>query len=197
MLIPLGLGRVVSAEFVAQVSREVRQLQTDLTHERERRIMIIRHSIEKELVDDGSELRSIPRAVIQAVIESLVPGPTAPDSLALLAAPQPAQMAGPLTVNINPQIISAMESTIIHSVRGSVQLGPQAKQLLELIDQFGGHQQRELESAVYELEDADAPVVARSAAKRRLKTFLGQITGSVREVALELLQKYIEDKLGL
>jgi hypothetical protein len=159
--------------------------------------MIIRHSIEKEIVDSGSELRSIPRAGIQALIESLVPGPTAPDSLALLATPQPAQMTASVTVNINPQIISAVESTIIQNVQGTVQLGPQANQLLELIEQFGGHQRRELESAVYELEDADAPIAARSDAKRRLKTFLGRIAGPARDVALELLEKYIEDKLGL
>jgi hypothetical protein len=197
MLIPLGLGRVTGAEFVARISREVRQLQTDLTHERERRIMIIRHSIEKELVDSGTELRTIPRAGIQALIESLVPGPAAPDSLALLAAPQPVQMTAPVTVNIHPQIITAVESTIIQNIKGTVQLGPQANQLLELIGQFGGNQSRELESSVYELEDADAPVAARSAAKRRLKSFLGQIAGPVRDAAFKLLEKYIEDKLGL
>lgn len=197
MLIPLGLGRIIRADFVARVGREVRQLQTDLTHERERRIMIIRHSIENELVDSGSDLRTIPRAGIQALIESLVPRPTASDSFVLLAAPQPTATTAPVTLNINSQIISAVESTIVQNVQGTIHLGLQANQLLELINEFGGYQRRELESAVYELEDMDAPVTARSAAKRRLKTFLEQIAGSARDVGFKLLEKYIEDKLCL
>jgi hypothetical protein len=41
-----------------------------------------------------------------------------------------------------------------------------------------------LESALHELEDADAPPAAKSDAGRRLKKFLGRLAGSVHDVAL-------------
>jgi hypothetical protein len=54
-----------------------------------------------------------------------------------------------------------------------------------------------LESAVPELEDAVAPPTDRSAAKRRLKQFLGQLAGTVRDIGVDLLEKYLEAKAGL
>jgi hypothetical protein len=96
-------------------------------------------------------------------------------------------------VNINPQIIKAMESTIIQNVQGVVNLGPRARELLALVNRFGGQETSVLQSAVYELEDTDAPPEARSAAKRRLKQFLG----TVRDIGVDLLEKYLEHKAGL
>lgn len=192
-----GTGQAFTADFVARVGREVRRLQRDITHERERRMLDIQHSIEEELVDAGVELRAVPRAQIRAMIESLVPGPSASDSLALLAAPKPVQMTTPVTVNIEPQIIYAVESTIIHKVQGTVNLGPQAKELLALIDHFGGQDVAILQSALYELEDAAAPPTARSRSTDRLKKFLRELPRTAKEVGVSILEKYIEQKLGL
>jgi len=44
MLSPMGLERAHSVDFVARFGREVRRLQIDLAHERERRILTIRSS---------------------------------------------------------------------------------------------------------------------------------------------------------
>jgi len=140
LLAPTRIGRGASSDLVARFSKEVRRLQIDLRHERERRILTIRHNLEEELVDNGVDLREAPSSQINALLERLVPGPTAPESLALLAAPWTAQPTAPVTVNINPQIISAMESTVIQNVQGTVHLGPQAKELLALIDRFGGQE---------------------------------------------------------
>lgn len=197
MLSPMGLGRAASTDFVARFGREVRRLQIDLAHERERRILTIRHSLEEELVDSGVELRAVPSTQLNALIERLVPGPSASDSLALLAAPQSAPTIPPLALNINHQYINAIESTIIQNVQGIVHLGPEAKEFLALIDRFGGEEVPLLKTAVHELEDPDARPTDRSAAKRRLRNFLSQVTGIVHDVSLDLLEKYLESKIGI
>jgi len=51
-----------------------------------------------------------------------------------------------------------------------------------------------LQSAVYELEDAEAPKPKRSAAKRQLKQFLAQVALAAKDVGTELLAKYLEGK---
>jgi hypothetical protein len=196
MLAPMGLERATSVDFVARFGKEVRRLQIDLTHERERRILTIRHSLEEELVNNGVELHALPRAQINALIEGLVPGPTASDSLALLAAPQSPQTIPPIALNINQQFINAIESTIIQNVQGTVHLGPQAKELLALIDRFGGQEAPLLEAAVHEMEDLDVPLANRSAAKQRLKKFLGQVAGMAHDVGIHLLEKYLDSKIG-
>ncbi len=130
MLAPMELGRTTSVEFVARFGREVRRLQIDLAHERERRILTIRHSLENELIERGVEPRAVTSAQLNALIESFVPGPSAADSLALLAALQLGQTILPVAFNINQQFINAVESTVIQNVRGTVHLGPKAKELV-------------------------------------------------------------------
>ena len=197
LLAQVGLGHVASSDLVDRFSRDIRRLQVDLRHERERRILSLRHSLEEELLDQGLDLRTVQSIQLNALLEILVPGPSATESLALLAAPHQIQQAFPITMQINQQIINAVESTVIQNVQGTVHLGPEAKQLLALIERFGGREAGMLESAVHELEDVDTRPADRSTAKRQLKKFLGQLAGSVHDVALDLLEKYLESKLGL
>ena len=186
-----------SVNLVDRFGREVRRLQIDLRHERERRMLTIRHSLEEQLLENQVDLRSIPVRQLNAMVESLVPGPSAPESLALLAVPWTQQPTAPVTINISPQIISAAKSTIIQNVQGVVHLGAQAQELLALVDRYGGQEKIALQSAVHELEDTAAPPANRSAAKRLLKNFLSQVAGVAHDVAIDLLKKYLESKAGL
>jgi hypothetical protein len=195
-LVPFGLGRAGNSDLVARFGREVRRLQLDLSHERERRILIIRHNLEEELVEEGIELRAVPSAQIHALIDQLVPGASASSSFALLAGPQIPHAIN-YALNINQQVINAVESTIIQNVQGTIHLGPQAKEFLALIERFGGEDTTLLEAAVHQLEDKDAPQGKRSAANQRLKNFLSRIAGSLQDVSLELLEKYLEKKMGM
>jgi len=197
LLASTGLGRASSMDLVARFGKEARRLQIDLRQERERRILILRHSLEGEMLDTGADLTEQASSQIATLLERLIPGPSAPESLTLLTAHRVRQLPAPVTVNINPQIISAMESTIIQNVHGAVNLAPQAKELLVLVDRFGGREKSTLQSAVYELEDSEAPPEARSAARLRLKKFLGELTGTARNIGVDLLQKYLEHKVGL
>jgi hypothetical protein len=193
MLASAGVERASSAELVANFGKEIRRLEIDLRHEWERRMLTLRHSLEGELADNGVDLPDTASNQIATMLERVVPGPSVPESLALLMATGIPHSPTSLTVNINPQIIKAMESTIIQNVQGVVNLGPRARELLALVNRFGGQETSVLQSAVYELEDTDAPPEARSAAKRRLKQFLG----TVRDIGVDLLEKYLEHKAGL
>jgi hypothetical protein len=89
--------------------------------------------VDSELVDDpvyaGLHVQEpVTSNQLSALLESLVPGLSAPESLALLAGTQ----TRPVTVNINPQIISALESTIVQNVHGVLYLDPRAKEILSL-----------------------------------------------------------------
>jgi anti-anti-sigma factor len=197
LLTATNLSDSIRSDLVHRFGREVRRLQVDLRHERERRILTLRQSLEQEFVANDADFPQLPGDQIGVLLERFVPGPSASQSLALLAGPASPVQAGSLTVNINPQIVNAMESTIIQNIQGVVNLGPQAKELLALIDRFGGAEAASLQSDVHELEDDDAPSASRSAARRRLKKFLGDLAGTVNEVGLSLLEKYLEMKLGL
>lgn len=190
------LGEVATTNLVARFGREVRRLHVDLRYERERKVLELRHSLESELVDHGIDLSQIPSGQINSFIDRLVPGASAPESVALLAAPSSLHPTH-VTVNLNPQIVHAVESMIVRSVQGTVNLGPRPKELLDLIERFGGADATALQSAVHELEDQDAPTEKRSAAKRRLMKFLGQVAEGARDVGFDLLKKYLESKIGI
>jgi hypothetical protein len=194
LLTSTGLDRASCADLVARFGREVQRLQIDLRHEREQRVLTIRHSLEDQLLENGIDLQAIPTGQLNTMIGSLVPGPSAPESLALLAAPWTARPTAPVTVINNPQIISAMESTIIQNVQGTIHLGLEAKKLLDFIGKFCGQGAATLQSAVYELEDPAAPPAARSAARQRLKNFISQIAGAARDVGVALFTDYLKSK---
>ena len=109
------VGEVTTANLVARFSREARRLHVDLRFERERKVLELRHSLESELVDNGVDLRQIPSGQINSFIDRLVPGASAPESVALLAAPSSLHPTH-VTVNLNPQIVHAAESMIVQSV---------------------------------------------------------------------------------
>jgi hypothetical protein len=191
------LGPVHRADFVARFGREVRRLQVDLTHERERRILAIRHDLEEQLVASGIDLRQVPRAQIGALIEHLVPGRSAADPQALIAAPHSPHVTAPVTLNISQQFVTATESTVIQNLRGTAHFSPQARELLKLIHHLGSEDAPLLEAAVHELEDTNALPADRSAARQRLKKFLTQVAGAAHDIGIDLLEKYLESKIPL
>ena len=162
-----------------------------MRHERDRRVLALSQSLESELVDQGVELAALPTYQVGTLVERLVPRPGAAVPLMLVGG---LEHPAPLNVQINQQFIEASESTIINSVAGDVNLGPQAQELLQLIKDFGDSDAAALRTDVYVLEDPDVPTPLRSAAKSRLQRFLGQIGGIAKDVGTELLTKYLESK---
>lgn len=189
-----SIGKVAGSELVERFGREFRRLKVDLKHDRERRMLALRQRLEGELLETGVDLDAS-TARIDSLLERLVPSALSPlpaaDGLASIPA---SYLVG---VNIGQQVINAMEYTVIHNIQGTVNLGVNARELLSLADRFGGQDAVALKSAVHELEDGDAPADKRAAAKKKIKEFLWKLSGKVEDIALSVLEKYVESKLGL
>jgi DNA-binding SARP family transcriptional activator len=182
-------------DFSARYGKEMRRLSIDLRHEREQRILAIRHTLESELLDHATD-PDVAVAQIASLVSALVPDPTAATSLAILESVRPVPEV-PFTLNINQQFVSAVKSHVIQNIQGTVNLAPQARELLQLIGLYGKEQAVQLESAVYELEDPDARPADRLNAKQRLKIFLGRLRGVLQDVTVDMLEKYLEGKIGI
>ena len=99
--------------------------------------------------------------------------------------------------NFNPQFINKVAGSVVQNIAGTVNLGAEAIQLLELVATFGGHERTQLETAVHELEDGGARGTERVAARGRLKRFLADLGNRGLGVGLDVLQKYVEYKIGV
>lgn len=191
----MGVERRASHEMVARCSRDVRRLQLDLKQERETRMLSIRHTLEAEVLELNGSHQAQSEAA-NRLVETLVPHARHFPPGALLGGGVGASPS-PVVINLNPQYVHAVESTVLQNIQGTVNLGPEPKQLLELIQQHGADETGELESAVLELEDPDARPADRLTARQRLKAFLGRMGTAVEETAITALQKYLESKLSI
>ncbi|MEE1805625.1 hypothetical protein [Streptomyces sp. BE133] len=181
-----------AADIVSRYGKEARRLQIDLRQERESRMLAIRHRIESDFLEI-SHSAEFPWGQIDEFINSSIPAASSPMHILSLSATG----VSPVTVNVNQQIIHAVESTIVQNVQGTVHLGPEAKELLSLIERFGGDDAQTLESAVHEVEDDDARLAERLGAKQRLKAFLARNREAAEGVAVGALLKYLESKFGI
>jgi hypothetical protein len=158
-------------------------------------MLAIRHTLESELVEVGNE-SFVP--YIDDLIDSMVPGAQDVNPMRLLTlTPSEPSSLPTASVTINQQVINTVSGAVIQNVQGTVNLGPEAKELLKLAAQFGGQNAAVLESAVHELEDQNARVSDRLGARSRLKGFLIQLGGKIEDTALAVLQNYVQSRIGL
>lgn len=183
-------------EIVERYAKEAKRLHVDLKHERERRVLSIRHRMESELVDvvgtqiDWEELNRF--------VDLSVPRIGGVSSAIGFGAPVPALgTSGNIIINMHPQIIASVQGIVAQEVSGTQNFGADASQLIELVKLYGGSRTTELTSAVYEIEDADTNTADRLSARQKLKKFLYKTAEKISDVAFGVLQSYIERKLGL
>jgi len=175
---------------VSRFATQARRLTLDLKQRREERLLSLKHQFENILLEIGSieddDLEGLLDALLPpAVAQAIVPG-------------QSAASLAPMTVNnYQPQFVNQVAGTVLQSVAGTVHLGPEAHQLLELIATFGGDERGELSTAVHELEDEGARGGDRIVARGRLKRFLADLGNRGLGVGLNVLQKYVEHKVGV
>ena len=184
---------------LSRYSKEAKRLSVDLKHEREQKLLNIRQRLESELVD------SIPGAMdwnaIGLLVDTAVP-PLSGTMAAISVDQDPISLPSnntqnSLTININPQLVETVNGVVAQEIRGDQHISSEAQQLLALIHEYAGNNARELASAVHELEDKSAPKPGRLNAKQKIKKFLIDVSGNVGDVALGVLQSYIEKQLGL
>ncbi|WP_405780875.1 hypothetical protein OG512_13755 [Streptomyces sp. NBC_01378] len=190
-----GLARGSASDIVTRYGRSVRRINTDLRHERETRMLSIRHRLESELLE-MNEGGAISSGDLATLVNSLTPNPSALNTIGAIATSSIPHVQANATITVNQQIFQNLQGTVIQSVQGTVHLGTEAKQLLELVATHGGDDAASLESAVHELEDPDARQAERLGAKAKLSAFMLKLRGTVEAAGLAALQKYIESKLG-
>lgn len=203
----IGLNESAAARVVSRFGTQARRLTLDLKQRREERALALKHQFENLLM----ETEGLENGELDAVIDALLPPPSL-SGIALRARAADVGLVGGLTasnavppelprqptvVNFNPQFFHDVAGPVVQNIQGTVNLGPEAHQLLDLVTQFGGTERGQLESAVYELEDAGARPEDRVVARGRLKRFLADLGNRGLEIGLDVLQKYVEHKVGV
>lgn len=190
LLSATALNQQEVEEVITRYAKEARRLQLDLKHDRERKLLSIRHRLESELADilrDG-EIEMICGQVLQEAI------PLAHGTSDILAVSANAP-ARNITVNLAPTITYAVNSIIESEVQGTAHLSPAAKQMLAAIEKLGGHEKTELSTSVHEINDEGTPQPQKIKAAQRLKAFLVAFGPKLGNAAADVLLKYVEKKL--
>jgi hypothetical protein len=186
------LDRVVVSEIVERYSKEARRLRVDIKHDLETRTLGLRHRLEAELAEVGLSDREL-----DALVSSVVPPVHGlASAISGTGGASHITVAREIQVNLNPQIIGSVQGIAAQHYQGTAHFGPEASQLLDLIERFAGTRKDELTSALHEFEDDDARGSDRLSAKSRLKTFLAQVGGKIGDLSFAVLQKYLESKIG-
>ena len=183
---------------LTRYAKEARRLQVDLKHEREQKVLAIQQRLESELVDSlppSTDWNTVAKLVNSAVpqldgVRSITGYEKIPRLL-------PGDVASPMTVNFQPQIIQTVNAVIAQEIEGDIHLTDLDKQLLDLVSQHAGKDVTELQSAVRELADTSAPQSHRLMAKQRLKAFLHKLGSVASDVGTGLLLSYLEKRYGL
>jgi len=192
-----GVKTRPAAQLVSRYGKATRRLHLDLRQTREERLLSLKHELESELLD-GVDADS---GGVLLLLERLIPQVTGGVSGILVpvvgAAAVAANIGAGVHVTVNQQLIGQVTGNVIQNVQGTVNLGPEAKDLLALIGQFGGAKTVDLESAVHELEDPDARSQDRLAARQRLRRFLSSLGTQAVGMSLSTLHKYLEQRIGV
>ncbi len=177
---------------LTRYSKEAKRLHLDIKHDREQKILNIRQRLESELTDN------IPGDVdwetINLLVESSVPSLNNTHfSLISSASHSPSN----ITINVNPQIIDTVNGVVAKEINGNQNIGVQGQELFELIKKYGESKRDELTAAVYEIEDESIPKDNRLRASQKIKGFLHTIARKGTDIAVGVLQTYIEKQIGL
>ncbi|MER0172106.1 MAG: hypothetical protein DU489_16240 [Nitrosomonas sp.] len=186
------------SEILTRYSKEAKRLHVDLKHERERKILGIQQRLESELIDEIAG--DVDWNAISQLVELTVPSIRGTGASLMIGNPShgfEAHNKANITLNINPQIIATVNGIVAQEINGNQNFGIQGQELLELVQKYGETKASELTSAVCEIEDKNVPKPDRLKAGQKLKKFLIEVARKGGDVATGVLQKYIENQLGL
>lgn len=176
---------------VERYTKEARRLSLDLSHEREAKLLSVRHRLESELTD------SVPQSVSQEQIRHLV-DITIPASIDLvvprtsLSAPQIKN----LTMNINSQVVSKVNGIIARDISGQLNLCTEAQKLLDFVEEHGGPQAAEMVADLPQLIDEGIPQSVRLTKTQKLKSFLFGLAPDLGRCGIHLLEEYLKAKIN-
>lgn len=181
------------SSIITKYAKEARRLQLDIRHERQQKTLSIRQQFESELSDRVSGLTSHD---ISRIVDA-----TLPQSLDLIATDNRSVAFNlfdnsRVSLHFTEQNIAKLDGIVAHAIHGNVDLTHDERQFMEAIASHGGGDRRELTTALYQLRDPGTTDAERVTAGQRLRTFLLNLGQDVKGIAVDLLQAYIEKKLG-
>ena len=183
---------------LTRYAKEAKRLQIDIKHEREQKVLAIRHRLESELVDvipTGTSLEALSQLADLALPTPSFFGAAIGGNSQILQIA--ASSGASITLNNNPQIVRAVNSVVAQEIEGEVHLGVEDKEIIRLIQEYGSNRKTELMSAVHELADTSAPQNDRLVSKQKLKAFLARLGQAASDIGVNLLQAYLEKAMGL
>lgn len=189
-LIANGVLEDAATVIVSRYATRARRLSLDLKQRREERMLGLKHELENIVL----EIEGVESTDLEAILDELLPPPAASR---VIEGPKLNPTPSLTVNNFNPQFINEVTGSVVQNIAGTVNLGAEAKQLLDLVATFGGHERTQLETAVHELEDDSARGTERVAARGRLKRFLADLGNRGLGVGLDVLQRYVEHKIGV
>ena len=192
-----GVETRTAAQLVSRYGKASRRLHLDLRQTREERLLSLKHELESELLDGVDAESGEVLLLLEGLIPQVAGGASGILVPAVGATAAVANSGAGVHVTVNQQLIGQVAGNVIQNVQGTVSLGPEAKDLLALISQFGGAKTVDLESAVHELEDPDARSQDRLAARQRLRRFLSSLGTRAVGMTLSTLHKYLEHRIGV
>lgn len=185
-----GLDLSAATLIVSNFGTRARRLDLDLRQSREQRLMSLKHQFENVML----ETEGLSGEALQAVLNVVLP----PAEVAgALPGGDTRQIDSRIINNYNQQFIGHVVGSAIQSASGTINLGTEARQLLDLVSSYGGDRRTELETAVHELEDSGARAPERITARSLLKGFISELGNRGVGTGLDILQKYVEHKIGL
>lgn len=185
-----GITEDAATIIVSRYATRANRLSLDLKHRREERMLVLKHKLENVVLGiDGLAGRDL-----EAALDEMLPPPT---TNGVLEGPKVNQSSSLTVNNFNPQFNNDVAGPIVQNIAGTINLGAEAKDLLALAATFGGSERTQLETAVHELEDEGARGAERVAARGRLKRFLADLGNRGLGVGLDVLQRYLEHKIGV
>jgi hypothetical protein len=195
-LIEIGIDESTGTEIVTEYTKKYRRMELDLHHARQNRILSLQQTLEGQLLDKGAspeDIVAIQSFQIRPLLHQVVPLPSTVLSLPAIAAPGLSHPPRQANMTFNAEQINY---TVYNDLSGTMNFGPEAKQLLALIDQHAGTQAATMLTALHDVEDPGIPAKERATAKEKLISFLVDLSKRVPDIGVDLLKAYLMRKLG-
>lgn len=173
---------------ISKYSKEAKRLMVDLKHERERKLLLIKHELENDIseVEIGIDVAEL--------LNNSLPKVSSPSDLL-----KNGNYTQNQTVILNPQYINKVEGIVSREIHGNIDFTFEDKQLSEIIEKYAEDKAELalLKSSHNELKDKSLPKSTKTVAWQKLQKFLSKAGEKIGDVGVHLLKKYLEGQLDL
>lgn len=174
-------------QIVHKYIKEAQRLLLDVKHEREQKVMTIKHRLEVELQEYELSMdlnNYIDNAISNPKFESI-----------LLGIPNKTDCE----ITNKSVYINHVDKIIYQELNGNINLSNEDETLIEVIKKYSSSltEISDLQTALFELKDKGVSKEDKRSAWQKLYGFLGKVGNKIGDVGVSLLAKYLEQRLGL